>query len=212
MDAAQRRIDEVLGRVRHLAANGEFQVLAAGTGHARDHARLEAELVAESAGRTALVDGARDEVRSLLEQRWDQFHPRLVYGWAANTASAEDRVELSTALEDLVLAVGVEDLLSDATYATLSGDGSLLLTVPAEVVSFAEAGIEEGGPVDPEARIVPSRLVARLAAVGVVIVGLFATAAAWAQTGMLAGLLVAALALVIAFTLAFPPGKATSEG
>ena len=86
-------------------------ILPAGSGHRRAAARSEARRRAEEAGGRRSPGRLARRSRPILQTRYLQFHPRISYGWAADLTGAPDRVEISLALQDLVLAIAVEDLL-----------------------------------------------------------------------------------------------------
>jgi hypothetical protein len=73
----------------------------------------------------------------------------MVYGSSGDLSTARDRVEIAIALEDLVLATAVEDVLEPAAYAALATDGAnLLVDLPQRSmfpsVSYADASADDG--------------------------------------------------------------------
>ena len=202
--AAERRVDETLTQIARVAGSGaQFQVLRAGAAHRRDAARAEAEEVAAASGRTALARDARADVRQILDERFTQFHPRVVYGWAADTTTATDRVEILLALQDLVLARAVEDLVPEDTYRTLAEEGRILVAEPRGDVELDPVELEEGGPVDPDAS--PRAAMIGVAVVAVGLIAILAVLIVWARFGPWAGILGGVLAASILFTIAKPP-------
>lgn len=210
MDAAERRVEATIGRIRQVTISRTFALLPAGASHRRRVARKEAEAVARLAGRARLADEARVAAGGLLDVSYSEEYVRHLYMGDQNVATAADRVELSLALQDLALAAAVEDLLPGSTFQELAGDGALLIEQPTGEFDFRAAGIEEGGPVVPGPEI-SGRLVGRVIAVGIVVVGLYIAAGLWVDTGAWAGALAALLAGVLAFTAAFPPRRARSR-
>jgi hypothetical protein len=89
--------------------------------------RLEAR--AEEAGRTELLDEARDALERELMERWTS-HLRLAYGAESTmTGRAEDRAAAVTALRDLVAVAVMRDRLEPADAEALAERGMWLLDV-----------------------------------------------------------------------------------
>ncbi len=203
--AADRRVETTLSRIAHVAASGEFLILPAGSGHRRAAARAEAQRRARGAGRATLAGQAREAVSSILETRYGQFHPRIAYGWAADLTSASDRVEISLALQDLVLAAAVEDLLPPSAFEALARDGAVLLAEPGGEAQFAADGIEVGGPVDPDAT--PRAAIARLGVIALVVAIACGSVVVFSQLGLIPAALVLTLAALIGFTVMTAPSR-----
>ncbi len=200
--AAERRVEAVLSRIAHAAASSQFQLLPAASGGRRG-ARGDAMRAAAESGRLALVEHGRASVDQILTTRYGQFHPRIVYGWASDPTNAMDRVETSLALNDLVLATAVEDLLQPSTSERLAVDGLVLLDEMGDV-QFAAEGIEVGGPVDPDAT--PRGAIRRMFIVAFAVVVAVGALLVWAELGPIPGLLVLVLAVSIGYTGLTKPG------
>ena len=141
----------------------------------------------EPGGRRSPVRHARRS-SSILETRYGQFHPRIAYGWAADLTSASDRVEISLALQDLVLAAAVKDLLPPSAFEALARDGAVLLAEPGGEAQFAADGIEVGGPVDPDAT--PRAAIARLGVIALVVAIACGSVVVFSQLGLIPAALV----------------------
>ena len=203
--AADQRVEVTLSRIAHVAASSEFLILPAGSGHRRAAARAEARRLARGAGRSTLTRQAREGVASILQARYGQFHVRISYGWAADLTGASDRVEISLALQDLVLAVAVEDLLPPPTFEALARDGAVLLDEPGGEAQFAADGVEVGGPIDPDAT--PRAAIARLGVVVLVIAIAGGSLVVFSQLGLIPAALGLILAALIAFTVMTAPSR-----
>ena len=148
-EAAKRRVDETIDRIRRSGAYAGPQLLRIAAADERTAARVAAERLASGSGRADLVGDGRDAVRASLSRRYAQFNLGMYYGVSADPSTARDRIEIALALEDLVLAVAVEDLLPPDDYTALATDGeNLLLDIPTRSsfpsVSYAPAAEREG--------------------------------------------------------------------
>ena len=147
---AKRRVEDVLDQIAASGAYGGSQVLRVGAAEQRAGARVTAVRLARRSGRTALVLQGRDEIRTAMAARYARFNVGMVFGSSGDLSTGRERVEIAIALEDLVLATAVQDLLGFDDLATLSSDGSSLLhDLPRASmfpsVSYAPASAAGGG-------------------------------------------------------------------
>ena len=124
---AKRRVEDVLDQIAASGAYGGSQVLRVGAADQRAGARVTAVRLAKGSGRTALVRQGRDEIRTAMANRYARFNVGMVFGSSGDLSTGRERVEIAIALEDLVLATAVEDLLGFDDLTTLSSDGANLL-------------------------------------------------------------------------------------
>ena len=124
---AKRRVEDVLDQIAASGAYGGSQVLRVGAAEQRAGARVTAVRLARRSGRTALVLQGREEIRTAMAARYARFNVGMVFGSSGDLSTGRERVEIAIALEDLVLATAVQDLLGFDDLATLSSDGSSLL-------------------------------------------------------------------------------------
>jgi hypothetical protein len=176
-DEAARRVDELIGRIRRSGAYGGPQLLPLAAAERRTAARATAERLASGSDRGDLVRDGRDAVRRSLATRYAQFNLAMVYGTSGDLSTARDRVEIAMALEDLVLATAVEDLLAADDFATLASDGAnLLVDIPERSsfpsVSYAPPETGEGST-DGSIRVMQITVVALLVAGSLVAGALF---------------------------------------
>jgi hypothetical protein len=135
-ELAAQRVDELIDRIRRSGAYGGPQLLPIAAAERRTAARATAERLASGSDRLDIVRRGRHAVRRSLATRYAQFDLAMVYGTSGDLSTARDRVEIAMALEDLVLATAVEDLLPADDFAALATDGANLLVDIPQRTSF----------------------------------------------------------------------------
>jgi len=146
-DVAAERVDGLLDQIRGSGAFAGPQLLRVAAAEQRSPARAAAQRLVEGSDRVELVRDGRKAVREFLDRGHAQFNLGMYYGVSADPSTPRDRIEIAIALEDLVLATAVEDLLEHEHFAALATDGAnLLLDIPNRSifpsVAYAPAGDE----------------------------------------------------------------------
>ena len=192
MDDAAQRVEQLLEQIRRSSAVAGAQLLRGAAAEQRSGPRATAECLVVESDRVQLVRDGREAVRALLHRRYAHFNLGMYYGTSFDPSTAQDRIEIAVALEDLVLATAVEDLLAPEDFSALATDGAnLILDIPTRsmfpAVAYAPESTDESSTLG----------VVRAMQVTVVAVILLASVVAMFLLGIVPGLIGGCLAASI---------------
>ena len=192
MNDAAGRVEELLEQIRRSNAVAGAQLLRGDAAEQRSGPRSTAERLVVESDRVALVRDAREALRGFLDRRYAHFNLGMYYGTSFDPSTARDRIEIAVALDDLVLATAVEDLLTPDDFSALATDGAnLILDIPTRSMFPAVAYAPESTDDSPTSGVV------RVMQVTVVAVILVASVLAMFVLGIVPGLIGGCLAASI---------------
>ena len=123
-DAAADRLDAFLARLDRLSLE-DLRLIALPLPDPGERAALLGHVsrAAADAGRTGLVDTARERARSAITIAYDRhlYDPTWIgLNWGRSMGTTKDRLGLVIATEDAAVAAVMADLLDEDTVTTLS--------------------------------------------------------------------------------------------
>jgi hypothetical protein len=117
VDAAADRLDAFLARLDRLSLE-DLRLVALPLPDPGERAALLGDVsrAAAAAGRTGLVDAARERARSAITIAYDRhlYDPTIAgLNWGRSLGTTEDRLSLTLAIEDAAVAAVMRDLLDE---------------------------------------------------------------------------------------------------
>jgi hypothetical protein len=124
LDRAADRLEAFLARLDRLGLE-DLRLLALPVPDAEERAALLAEIgeAAAAAGRTALVEEARERARGAIVTAYDRhvYDPTWVgLNWGRSLGTTKDRLGLMVAAEDAAMAAVMSDLIDEDLVASLA--------------------------------------------------------------------------------------------